>query len=193
MWAMQRTPLVVVLLILASWCVAAPVSAQHVELGGFATFIDMDNVDQAPWGGGGRFGVEILPFATLEAEVGVFPGEQRVTGPFTQVLGGVKLGGRARGYGLFAKLRPGFVRFEDDFIAPGVACIAVVPTPEACLADRLNFALDFGSVVEIYPSDRLIIRVDIGTTNIWYGTRGEDGSSRNAGNFQLSLGGGVRF
>ena len=73
MWAMQCTPFVFVLLLLASWCVAAPAAAQHVELGGFATFIDMDNVDQAPWGGGGRFGVEVLPFATLEAEVGVFP------------------------------------------------------------------------------------------------------------------------
>ena len=189
---MTRTPTVLLLLGLL-WSFAGPAAAQHVEVGGFTTYMSMDNLDQNPWGIGGRFGVQILPFATVEAEVSAFPGDLRVTGPMTQVLGGVRLGGRGRGYGLFAKLRPGFVRFDEDFIAPGLGCVAVVPTPVACLNDQYNFALDFGSVVELYPNERLIIRIDIGTTNIWYGTRGDDGPTRNAGNFQLSMGAGVRF
>jgi hypothetical protein len=190
---MTRTPPVAFLLVLIWSGAALPAVAQQVELGGFATYIAMDNVDQNPWGIGGRLGVQVLPFATLEAEVSAFPGDLTVTGPMTQVLGGVRLGGRGRGYGLYAKLRPGFVRFDEDFIAPGLGCVAVVPTPEACLNDQYNFALDVGSVVELYPNDRLIVRIDIGTTNIWYGTRGDDGPTRHAGNFQLSMGAGVRF
>lgn len=179
--------------LIAVFAIVCPAGAQQVEVGGFATYFDLDAVDQSSWGGGGRFGVQVLPFATIEAEVGLFPGDLRVTGPMTQVFGGVKLGGRGSGYGLFAKLRPGFVRFDRDFIPPGVACIAVVPTPEACFADQFNFALDFGSVIEIYPSSSLILRVDIGTTNVWLGTRGEDGRTNRSGNFQLAFGAGVRF
>lgn len=167
-------------------------AAQSVEAGGHATYLDLGGLEQTAWGIGGRFGAEVLPLVTLEAEVNAFPSDERVTGSFVQALGGVKLGGRARSYGLFAKLRPGFVRFDRDFIQPGTACIAVVPTPRGCLASQTNFALDFGTVVELYPTSRLIVRADIGTTYIWYGSRG-DGATRRHGNFQLGLGGGVRF
>ncbi len=175
-------------------CVAQATSgyAQTVELAAQATYLDLDAFDQTSWGFGGRFGWDALPFLMLEAEVNAFPGSQDATGPFVQAMGGVKLGGRARAYGLFVKLRPGFVRFERDFIQPGTACIAVVPTPSECLADRLNLAFDVGTVVEVYPTSRVAIRVDVGTTHIWYGSRG-DADSRRYGNFQLGFGAGVRF
>lgn len=171
---------------------ARSVHAQGVELGGHAAYIDLGTFDQAAWGVGGRIGQEVLPFVALEAEVNVFPADDAGTGPFVQGLGGVRLGGRTRTYGLFAKLRPGFVRFDRDFIQPGTACIAVVPTPRECLATRTNPALDFGSVLEVYPTERLTLRVDLGTTYIWYGSRG-DARARRTGNFQLGLGAGVRF
>ena len=166
--------------------------AQTVELAAQATYLDLAALDQSGWGVGGRFGWEAMPFLTLEAEVNAFPGTDGATGPFVQALGGVKLGGRGRSYGLFAKLRPGFVRFDRDFIQPGTACIAVVPTPRECLANRLNLAFDVGTVVEVYPTSRVTIRVDIGTTHIWYGSRG-GGDTRRYGNFQLGFGAGVRF
>jgi len=166
--------------------------AQEVEIGAQTTYLDLNAADASAWGVGGRIGWQTLPFVALEAEVSVFPQDVGRTGSFVQVLGGAKVGGRARGYGLFAKLRPGFVRFDETFIQPGTACIAVVPTPRGCLATQTNFALDFGSVIEVYPTDTLTLRVDVGTTYIWYGSQGE-GRSRREGNFQLALGAGVRF
>lgn len=168
------------------------VRAQTVDLGAQATYLDLGVLDQSGWGVGGRFGWEALPFVTLEAEVNAFPGSDGVGGPFVQGLGGVKIGGRGRSYGLFAKLRPGFVRFDRDFLQPGTACIAIFPTPRECLANRLNLAFDVGSVVEVYPTPRLTVRVDIGTTHVWYGSRG-DAPTRRYGNFQLGLGASVRF
>lgn len=168
------------------------VRAQAVDLGAQATYLDLGVFDTSAWGVGGRIGWEVLPLVTLDAEVNVFPQDSDVVGPFVQALGGVKLGGRNRTFGLFAKLRPGFVRVDRDFIQPETACVAVVPTPRECLTTRTNGALDFGSVVELYPTQRLIVRVDIGTTYIWYGSRG-DARSRRYGNFQLSLGAAARF
>jgi len=166
--------------------------AQQVDVGAQVTHLDLGVLDQSTWGAGGRVGVELLPLVTVEAELNVFPQNEGVSGRIVQGLGGVKLGGRARTYGLFAKLRPGFVRFAGDFIQPGTACIAVVPTPLECLAARTNLALDFGTVVEIYPTSRAILRVDLGTTYVWYGSRG-DARRRRYGNFQLGIGGGLRF
>lgn len=179
--------------VLMAWAgLASPAASQSVDLGAHLTYLDLAALDQAAWGVGGLFGVEVLPMVTLEAEVNVFPQDQSTTGPFVQALGGLKFGGHSRYYGLFAKLRPGFVRFDRDFIQPGIACIAVFPTPRDCLASQTNLALDFGSVVELYPTDRIIVRVDLGTTYLWYGSQG-DGRTRRYGNFQLGVGGGVRF
>lgn len=183
----------VTLVVLAGWfATEVPAGAQTVELGAQATYIDLGVFDRPAWGVGGRFGRELLPFVTLEAEVNVFPSPDTPMGPFVQGLGGIKLGGRGQTYGLFAKLRPGFVRFDRDFIQPGTVCVAVAPAPRECLATRTNLALDFGSVLEVYPSERLTLRVDLGTTYLWYGSRGNAGSQRY-GNFQLGLGAGVRF
>jgi hypothetical protein len=84
------------------------------------------------------------------------------------------------------------LRFERDFIMPGTACIAVVPTPEECLAARTNLVLDFGSAIELYPTGRSLIRVDVGTTYLWLGSRG-DLPTQRSGNFQVSIGAGLRF
>jgi hypothetical protein len=166
--------------------------AQAVEFGAHTTYLDLGALEQSAWGVGGRVGFDALPGITLEAEVNVFPAEDALTGTIVQGVGGMKLGGRGRTYGLFAKVRPGFLRFERDFIQPGSVCPAVFPTPPACLATRTNLALDFGSVVELYPSSRLTLRLDLGTTYVWYGSRGDTGN-RRYGNFQLGIGAGVRF
>jgi hypothetical protein len=170
---------------------AGAAHAQTLEVGGHATYLDIGVLGESAWGVGGRVGVETAGLITLEGEVNVF-GEQPVSGRRVQALGGLKLGGRTNAYGLFAKLRPGVLHFANDFIMPGTACIAVVPTPVECLAARNNFILDFGSVIELYPSARSLIRVDVGTTYLWLGSRGEHPTSRS-GNLQLSVGAGLRF
>jgi hypothetical protein len=170
---------------------SATARAQAVDIGAHVTTLDLGILNESAWGVGGRLGYETGGLVTIEGEVNVFQ-EQPVTGRRVQALGGLKLGGRTNAYGLFAKLRPGVLHFSRDFIMPGTACIAVVPTPVECLATRTHLALDFGSAIELYPSARSLVRVDIGTTYVWFGSRGEH-PTRRTGNFQLSLGGGLRF
>jgi hypothetical protein len=176
----------------ACLALAPAARAQTVDVGAHVTHLDLGVFDSSTWSVGGRIGWEVLPLVTLDGEVNVLPRDSGAGGSLVQALGGIKLGGRNPTFGLFAKLRPGFVRFNRDFIQPGTACVAVFPTPRECLATRTNAALDFGSVIEVYPSSRLIVRVDLGTTYIWYGSRG-DARSRRYGNFQLGLGAAVRF
>ena len=74
----------------------------------------------------------------------------------------------------FAKARPGFVRFErGDYRFGSGGCIAVFPPPLACYVPvaKTNFAFDVGGVIEVYPSDRTIIRFDGGDTIIRFGSR----------------------
>ena len=87
-----------------------------------------------------------------------------MTGRKLQALAGAKLGSRSRVFGIFGKVRAGGMRFGKDFVPPGTVCVAIFPTPTACLADRRALALDYGSVIEVYPSDRSIVRIDVGTT-----------------------------
>lgn len=189
----RLTFLMVAVAALAAWlAMPAAARAQSADVGAHAAFIDLGGLDTSAWGVGGRVGREVLPMVALEGEVNVFPGDTDRVGSFVQALGGVKVGGRTPTFGLFAKLRPGVVRFDRDVIQPGRVCVAVVPTPEECLASRTNAALDFGSVIEVYPAERLTLRVDVGSTYVWYGSRGDAGT-RRYGNFQLNAGAAVRF
>jgi hypothetical protein len=76
-------------------------------------------------------------------------------------LFGVKAGKRGEKFGVFGKLRPGFMRFAN-----------VPDCPEGdinrCTVESKNeFALDIG-VIEYYPSRRFVIRFDAGDTIIRY-------------------------
>lgn len=171
---------------------AVPLRGQPFEAGAHVTTLDTSFGDGRQWGGGGRFGVQVAPWIVVEAEIARLGGGDARTGSLTQLFGGVKVGGRAERFGLFAKLRPGLARFGNDFLAPGVVCIAVFPPPESCLAERTNVAFDLGTVIEVYPTRRTLLRVDLGTTYIWYRPRGDGGSDRR-GAFQASIGAGFRF
>ena len=126
-------------------------------------------------GVGARLGYGVNRHVTLEAEVNFFPREAEVTSEdFTgsrklQGLFGVKAGKRNEKFGLFAKARPGFVRFGAGELQGSGGCIAVLaPTPSGCFSvdelGRTDFALDLGGVVEMYPTERSILRVDLGDT-----------------------------
>jgi hypothetical protein len=125
-------------------------------------------------GFGGRVGYNVTPNVALEAEVNFFPRERDFTddkfngGRKLQGLFGVKAGKRFDAVGLFAKARPGFVRFAEGDLRPraGGGCIAIVPPPVGCFegAPRTDFAFDVGGVVELYPSARTVVRFDAGDT-----------------------------
>lgn len=124
-------------------------------------------------GFGGRFGYNVTKHITLEAEVNFFPGDSDVeAGRKLQGLFGVKAGRRFKKVGVFGKARPGFIRFQKGDYAVGSntgdVCPLSDPSPLICFhpVARNSFALDLGGVLEIYPSKRTFIRVDVGDTII---------------------------
>lgn len=151
-------------------------------------------------GFGGRFGYNINKNISIEAEGNFFPQDlfgSDEGGQKAQFFAGVKAGARNERVGVFAKARPGVMRFKElsSFnncnIGFAVNCRSNGQT---------NFAFDVGGVVEFYPTARTIIRVDAGDTIIRY--RGNNsGSFANTvviqpatkHNFQVSIGFGYRF
>jgi hypothetical protein len=88
-------------------------------------------------------------------------------------------------------VRPGLIRFAERFVAPETVCIAIFPTPEACLAQAANLAVDYGVTLEGSPSSRTVVRFDIGDAVTRY-RRGDDSSSWKHG-LQIAAGVGWRF
>src|ERR1041384_3080050 len=148
-------------------------------------------------GFGGRIGYNVARCFTREAEANFFPRERNVTdndfngGRKTEGLFGVKIGRRYKEVGVFAKARPGFVRFsQGDFTRNGNICLAVVPTPIGCFAPkaRTDFAFDLGGVLELYPSSRTIIRFDAGDTILRTGAHIVPVNTTNNGTFAVGVG-----
>lgn len=164
-------------------------------------------------GFGGRFGYNLSEYLALEAEVNFFPRDRDVEGGRkTQGLFGVKAGKRFKRVGVFAKGRPGFVRFEKgDYFQSG-GCVQIFPFPLGCFTPtaKTNFAVDVGGVIELYPSKNTLIRFDAGDTIIRFDRRnvavrqappffGPTGlgviqrPSETSHNLQVSAGFGFRF
>lgn len=159
-------------------------------------------------GFGARFGYNVTRHFALEAEANFFPVDKR--SPYIlgvpvrvgepgarkfQAVFGPKVGVRKNRYGIFAKVRPGFItlgRYES-VIAVGT------PGNEFVLAEIRNkvsfFAIDVGGVFEYYPTKRTILRFDVGDTVIRYG--GTEPKNLNPSftrhNLQTSVGFGFRF
>jgi hypothetical protein len=162
-------------------------------------------------GFGPRIGYNATSYLTLEAEMNFFPRDRDLEGGRkVQGLFGAKAGKRFEKAGIFAKARPGFVRFSrGDFIgSPLGICPAVFPLPIGCFqpVSRTNFAIDIGGVAELYPSTNTIIRLDAGDTIIRFGDRRVAANSNTLSslvvvplaaetkhNLQLSVGFGYRF
>lgn len=162
---------------------------------------------------GGRLGYNFSRYLALEAEGNFFPRDRDLEGGRkVQGLLGAKVGNKFDKVGLFAKARPGFVRFGKGDYKQSGGCIAVFPPPLACFQPvvRTNFAFDLGGVAEVYPSKNTLIRFDAGDTIIRFKRRntaafqvprGSAGpvpvavpvSAKTTHNFQGSIGIGYRF
>ena len=128
-------------------------------------------------GFGGRFTVNITDYLAAEAQVDFYPNDNRsgsdfAGGRMTTGLFGVKAGKRYERFGIYAKARPGFVRFERTF----VGFTDVTPTPQfpdfvPQFRGRTEFATDIGGVLEFYPTRRIVTRFDIGDTIIRFKER----------------------
>jgi len=94
-------------------------------------------------GGGVRLTFDLMKSLALEGELNYFPSSgfnnvHRFQGQF-----GVKSGLRFDRFGVFGKVRPGFIDSEYD---------------------GARFSLDVGGVLEFYPSRRITVRFDVGDT-----------------------------
>ncbi|MGH9769153.1 MAG: hypothetical protein ACREAB_17130 [Blastocatellia bacterium] len=143
---------------------------------------------------GGRISYFAMKHLALEGEINHFPRELQTSGSRTQYLFGPRAGIRFDKVGIFAKARPGFMRFSE-----GRKPVSDLPGGFGIFRGKNVFAFDFGGVVEFYQSNRFFTRVDLGDTLI----RNTDRETVNGGpirsvseinhNFQLSLGFGMRF
>jgi hypothetical protein len=73
-------------------------------------------------------------------------------------LFGIKWGERWQRWGLFGKVRPGFIYYKEAMPGGGV----YTPT------SLTRFATDFGGIVELYPNRKSTVRFDVGTTLVRY-------------------------
>ena len=184
--------IVAVILILAFVCseTFAQSDLRKTEVGFVATALDMrDSIGEKPLGLGGRLAYNFTDNFAIDGEVTYFPQGGQGNNGQTQALAGLRAGVRIKKrVGLFAKIRPGFVRFGGN-------------TFKALNNGARNyFALDVGGVLELYPSSRVIVRVDYGDTIIAFGddsinTAGSSIPSRfgTTHNKQASFGIGFRF
>jgi len=102
---------------------------------------------------GANFDYNLTRWLGFDSAVNFLP-EQKGTEPMTEGLFGVKIGERWQHWGLFGKIRPGFIYYEQAMPGGGV-------DHPASLA---RFAADFGGIVELYPNRKSTLRFDVGTT-----------------------------
>jgi hypothetical protein len=180
---------VVTLVFVFSLAAVAQTSDHPITVGGFVGTIDLRGpVGEKPGGFGGRVTYDFNDNFALDGEAAYFP--QNPSGNFGQTvaLAGLKAGIRQEKIGVFAKVRPGVVRFGGDFFKA------------YNIQSQDHFAVDVGGVVEFYPSKRFVVRVDLGDTIIPFGqdtVRGplppyvtRPGTTHN---FQASIGVGFKF
>lgn len=178
---------VMAVLVVACVIAAAPASAQQpaqrFEVSAQAAVLRLSDFGATSAGVGGRVTFDLTRWASIEGEATFFP-DDNVLLPVGDGISpaltlriahnrrradaflGVKLGVRGNRFGAFAKVRPGFARLTDR----GQSCVGEVCALAQMLLVRpeyrSEFALDFGGVVEFYPSRRLTTRVELGDTVI---------------------------
>ncbi|HEX8127715.1 MAG TPA: outer membrane beta-barrel protein [Pyrinomonadaceae bacterium] len=129
-------------------------------------------------GVGGRITFNLNDNLALEAALNYLPGEgffssnSTFGGDGLQGQFGVKAGRRFRRFGLFAKVRPGFLSFDHVERLVGTEIITFDSRPITIGVFRPGrktyFETDVGGVVEFYPTRRLVTRFDVGDTIIRY-------------------------
>ena len=100
---------------------------------------------------------DLARHVAFDGTVNLFPGqhgdESRVQGEF-----GVKVGENFRYCGIYAKLRPGFIYYQEAYPGGG----AMTPT------NLTRFAWDLGGGVEVYTGGQGAVRLDVGATVVRY-------------------------
>jgi hypothetical protein len=123
--------------------------------------------DDTQTGVGARVTYNFNRSIAAEAEINFFPQKQFILtadGNAIQAQFGVKLGKRFEKFGLFGKVRPGFLSVDrvGSYI-PGSA-------GDLKIERQAFFTTDIGGVLELYPSRRTVVRLEAGDTAIRHPT-----------------------
>ena len=184
-------------------CVAqAQTADRKVEMGVHYTSVGLSSYNSREAGGGVRLSYNINDNIAIEAEGNLFEfsiGDHPTDDVLAaQGLLGAKAGFRNKLVGVFAKLRPGVVNFPTLRVNRRF-CNVLLPC-EGSSRSGNRFAVDTGAVVELYPTEKIIVRLDIGDTMIRFRDdsffrsttreRIKDGFSHN---LQFGVGVGFRF
>jgi hypothetical protein len=161
-----------------------------------------DNVRTEP-GFGGYASYRFYGALYLDADLLYFPRPTDFSGPqdggtILQALVGLKGGIRRNHFGFFGKVRPGFHSYSQaltSITASGGSA------PVYTYGRSNNFVLDLGGILEYYPGERSTLRLEVGDTHLFFGTRdvNVDGAIQPVGggkmqhSIQVMLGYGRRF
>jgi hypothetical protein len=160
-----------------------------------------DNVRTEP-GVGGYFSYRFYGVLYLDGDLLYFPRGTPVSGvhdggTILQGLVGLKGGIRRNHVGFFGKARPGFHSYSqalETINASGTG-------PLFSYGRSTNLVLDLGGIVEFYPQKHSTVRIEVGDTHLFFGTRtlNFEGTAEQIGggkmqhSIQLVLGYGWRF
>ena len=169
-------PSTAVLLALTIFTANAQSPETKLEIGGQATSLTIFHPDftgdiTQP-GFGGRITYNITRAIAAEAEFNFFPQKNGFflgDGRAIQGQFGVKAGKRFQRFGVFAKVRPGFLSIGDAFTFDPDGDFGGLTLPFS-IHRKTHFTTDVGGVLEFYPGKRTIVRFDGGDTIIRYGS-----------------------
>ena len=108
-------------------------------------------------GTGFNFDYNFTRGIAFDSTMNFMPGQQG-SKAVVEGLFGLKMGARFQKVGVFGKVRPGFIYYQDAQQGGGNM------TPNSLT----RFATDLGGVFEYYPKENSILRFDVGTTVVRY-------------------------
>jgi hypothetical protein len=164
-------PLLLTIITCASVAVAQS-KKDKIEIGVQSTSLTLFQPDFAfddtQAGIGGRVTYNFNRSIAAEAEINFLPQKQFILiadGNAIQAQFGVKAGKRFEKFGVFGKVRPGFLSVDrvGSFV-PGTNF-------DVKIERQAFFTTDFGGVLELYPSRRTVVRFDAGDTVIRHPAR----------------------
>ena len=171
----MRTLILLIALITFASVALAQDQKDKIEIGVQSTSLTVFSpdfpFDETKGGIGGRVTYNFNRSIAAEAEINFFPQRQLLLesdGNSIQAQFGVKLGKRFEKFGMFGKVRPGFISAGRVFsLIPG----AQLPPFDVKVERETLFTTDFGGVLELYPSSRMVVRFDAGDTMIRHPAR----------------------
>lgn len=144
-----------------------------------------DNVRTEP-GFGGYFSYRFYGVFYADGDLLYFPQNPGGSGPhdggaILEGLAGVKGGVRRNHFGFFGKVRPGFNSYSQALTGASSSGGAPVLT----YARSTNLVLDLGGILEFYPSEKGTVRLEVGDTHLFFGTK-----DVNVNGMSIQVGGG---